>query len=213
MISPSSKGLAMRVLLSAAASAPFLHADEIPDPMRFGAEVLVASPLNDLRNMTGRTGLGGSLFAEQPFTNTSIIQTRASFITYGENKDLQAVRPYPFLPPKPLTLSINTAAISVEIRQYFHHTQGPFVLGGLSATRYEFRSAYLGTAVDQNGITIPGQYESKVKTSTKVGLALGLGYDFDDSTALTLRYTTMPIDGASLSALQAGLSFRFKSPR
>ena len=191
------------------AAGPRLLAEEVRESLRFGMELLVAAPLGDLRDMSLKTGRGGALFAEQAFTDTSIIQTRISYLTFPDNKDVFIPKSYPFLPINPLSLTADATAIGVEVRQFFNASRGAFVLAGLSASRYEFRSSYRGTAVDQNGITIEGLYERKYKTSTKVGFALGLGYDFGTRASLTVRYTAMPIDGATLATAMGGLSVRF----
>jgi len=204
---PRGRSLAFLVLLTAAG--PSLLAEEVRESLRFGMELLVAAPVGDLRDMALKTGRGGALFAEQEFTETSVIQTRISYITHPDNKDVFIAKSYPFLPVNPLTLTVNATALGVEVRQYLTRSRGAFVLAGLSASRYEFRSTYRGTAVDQNGITLEGLYERKYKTSTKIGLSLGLGYDFGTRAGLTVRYTAMPIDGATLATAMGGLSVRF----
>lgn len=207
---PSGQSLA--ILLALTASQASLKAESL-SPMTFGAELAGSSPLQDLRAMTPKTGVGLGLFAELPFNETAIIQTRFSVTRFATTQPPLASSPVqasPFHPAGPLSLAANSAAVAVEIRQYLPLTQAKriFILAGVTAMRYEFRSAYRGTAVDQNGITLPGVHEAKVKTSTKAALSAGLGYDFQGA-ALSLRYITLPMDGHNLATLETGFSFRF----
>jgi hypothetical protein len=193
-----------------ACCSPALKA-EIVDLQRFGAQVVAATPRSDLQKMMPGTGLGGALFAEQNLTEDAIIQTRVQYLDFGKGQNLPGFQGNAYLPPAPLNLKANAATVAVEVRQYLPLTRFRtlYALAGLAGTRYEFRSTFQGTAVDANGITVPGLLQTKEKTSTKCAVLVGLGLDLDRTWGLGVRYSHMTIDGTALGTLETNLSVRF----
>ena len=207
---PKTKGLALLILLSC--GSPLLQAEELT-PTAYGAEVVLAAPLLSLRDLTGKTGRGLALFAEQPLSDSAIIQTRIGFINYPlvtKPTNPQTPHTYPFIPDNSYSLSANATSLAIDVRQYLPLSlvKHIFVLAGLTATRYEFRANYDGSTTDANGVTVAEPMSEKVKTSTKCGFEVGAGYDFH-GVILTVRYAHLPMDGHSLAALETGLSVRF----
>jgi hypothetical protein len=205
-----SKGLAAALGLTLAFSAPALKAED-NSTRRFGAQVVFAAPKSDLAKMLPNTGTGGALFVEQNLNEDAIIQTRFQYVGFGKTQNLSSFGGNAYLPPSPLSLTADVTALAVEIRQFLPVTtfRQVYLLAGLAGTRYELRSTVQGTALDANGIKVAGVVESKVKTSTKLAMTVGLGLDFDRTWGLGVRYTQMPIDGTTLGSLETNLSVRF----
>lgn len=193
--------------------ASFAANDEpaVADTTKYGVQVLLASPQDDFRSITAKTGLGVGAFVEQSLTPSSVIQTRADYVQYGRVTDPNGSSGNDFIPANALAVKADTASVGVDVRQYLpiSNFRCLYVLAGVSATRFEFRADYVSSALDANGIPIPGVIEQKSKTSTKCGLAVGAGYDFQGRVALTVRYTMVPTDGSTLATVETGLSFRF----
>jgi hypothetical protein len=205
-----SKGLAAALGLTLAFGAPALKAEDDAS-QRFGAQLVIATPRSDLARMIPNTGTGGALFVEQNLNEDTIIQTRFQYVAFGKAQNLTGFSGNAYLPPSPLSLTADATALAVEVRHFlpvttFRHV---YVLAGLSGMRYELRSTFQGTAVDANGITVAGVQESKLKSSTKLAVTVGLGLDFDRTWGLGMRYTHMPIDGTTLGSLETNLSVRF----
>ena len=74
--------------------------------------------------------------------------------------------------------------------------EGLYVTGGLAVVRWSFERDYSGTKVTAN--------------TTKLGLAAGVGYQWNATVGTELRYTYSKIDsGFNADGLQAGVTIRF----
>jgi hypothetical protein len=205
---PHYKGLAF--LLVALAAVPSLLA-EPEDETQYGLELLGSAPQGDFRQMTSATGVGAAFLAESLRDSGTIITTRFEYIRYPEVKDLPPGNSVRFLPSAPLSLSADTFALSGELRRQlpWAPVRSVFVLGGLGGRYLEFRSTYRKPGFDQNGTALRTIETIKYRTSLKLSYTVGVGYNFNRRTFLTLRYQATPVDGALLGTLQGGLAVRF----
>jgi opacity protein-like surface antigen len=188
-----------------------LTAAELDDntTYRYGVRFTTASPRQDFRDFTGRTGLGAGVFIETDAGSGWIAQTRFDYITFPQtnNPDYAAG---PAATPA-ITLSVDSASLGVDLRHplSFAGLDRFYVLGGVMGIRYEFDASIPNTQVDQNGIPIAGILRYKDKTSFKLGLAVGVGFEIYRGLALTERYTTFDVNGTTLATLETSLSYRF----
>jgi hypothetical protein len=201
---------------------PSLTLQEEPaNVTRYGIFLGAATPLLEFRDASAKTGKAIGFLAERNLGPHAMIQTRLDYVQYPETRDFSVKQQSQLLPRSPLSFSANTFTVSAEIRHHLDKIglHPVYLSGGISAVRYEFRSSGLDTAVDQNGVPLPGIVRIKAKTSVKMGLTLGAGYEFSPSFSLYTRYsyTTLDrtalegfaLDRTSLASLQTGLSVRF----
>jgi hypothetical protein len=198
--------------LCAWALAPALAAQEPgPKPVHYGVRILSALPSQDFKQITGRAGLGAGVFAEADGPPGTVLQTRLDYISYPQTNQPGNPGSSSYIPPNSLTLSANSLACGFDVRYYLPYPAlgRVFLLGGVSAIRYEFQTSSAGVLMDQNGIPFNGIVRSKGKTSLKLGVAVGLGCDFGNHWALAERFTSIDIDGTTLATLETSLSYRF----
>jgi opacity protein-like surface antigen len=190
-----------------------LPAADLGSPVvyRYGVRLLAASPRQDLRGITGRTGVGAGVFAETELGAGTVLETRVDYLSYPQTNQPKAAPMAAYTVPNPLTLVANATAVGVDLRHVlpFAGAGRFYAIGGVMGIRYEFMTSGAGNRVDANGVTVPGITRRKDKTSFKLGLAVGLGFDLTPSLALSGRYTTVNIDGITLATLETGLSYRF----
>ncbi|NTV74218.1 MAG: porin family protein [Holophaga sp.] len=183
-------------------AAPALRADDLDSPMRFGLQATAARPLQDLRVITGQTGMGGGIFFETDQGRGWTVRTRLDFLAFKED----AARTRSFLndlvAPRTVKVSANQFSVGVEVRHAVPGFAGPFLLGGLTLSRVEFGT--VGPVASGAGVGW-----DKQKSSMKLGFAAGGGYRFTDALAFSVRYTTTNLSGVTLAALEGGLEYRF----
>lgn len=180
-----------------------------PVPYRYGIRLELAAPGQDFRDISSRTGFGGGLFVEAPVGSGWIAQTRFDYISFPQTNQPHAASISQYTTVNPLTLSMDSAALGVDLRHPVPGLKGFYGLVGATGIRYEFQSSSARTQIDQNGIPIPGIIRYKDRTSVKLGLALGLGFELYRGLALSERYTTVNIFGTTFAALETSLSYRF----
>jgi opacity protein-like surface antigen len=182
-----------------------------PEACRYGVRLLTASPRQDFRGITGRTGLGVGVFADAELGAGTVLETRVDFLDYPQTNQPKAAPIAAYTVHNPISLVANSVAVGLDLRHAlpFDGMRRFYALGGLMAIRYEFGSSGAGNLVDANGIPLPGITRRKDRTSVKMGLALGLGVEITGNLALTGRYTTVNIDGTTFATLETGLSYRF----
>ena len=77
--------------------------------------------------------------------------------------------------------------------------QGLYFTGGLSAVQWKGEAS----------VNVLGISGSDSETTTKLGLAAGLGYQFNKTVGAELRYQTSKVWDGNANSLQAGVTFRF----
>jgi opacity protein-like surface antigen len=182
-------------------AAPGLRAEDLDDATHFGLQATAALPRQELRDVTGRTGLGGGIFFEADQEGGWSLRTRFDFIAFREDRGRTQTRLASFVPPAALRVSANQFSAGVEVRYRVPGLKGAFVLGGVTGSRLEFETVLPGTG--------SGPAWGKEKTSFKLGLAAGAGYRLGSSSSITFRYTATNLGGITLAALEAGLDCRF----
>jgi len=193
------------VLLAPLLASSLLHAED-PEPVtRFGLQVTVSAPRQDLRDITSRNGLGGGISFEQEMEGGWSLRTRFDYVAFREDQGMTRSRLAAFAPPNALRIAADQASLGMEVRGYLPGQRKVFVLGGLMGTRLEFRTLLPADPGDEASLPTWG----KEKTSFKLGMAAGAGYRFSDGYALSLRYGVIPYDGLSLTTVEAALEVRF----
>ncbi len=184
---------------------------DAPEVCRYGIRLLSTLPRQDFRDISGRSGLGGGVFAETDLGAGNVLETRLDFIRYPQTNRPNATLIPAYTVPDPLSLQSNSASLGVDLRHTlpFHGMQRFYGSVGAFGIRYEFDSAGASDVVNANGIPLPGIVDTKQKTSIKLGLAVGLGFRINDHLALSGRYTTVGIDGVTFATLETGISYRF----
>ena len=141
----------------------------------------------------------------------TLAQTRFDYLRFPQSN-----RPDTrFLPPEVgaggLTLASNAVALGVDVRHYLARLglERVFILAGVMGIRYEFQTSDAVVVPGPGGQPVATTVRAKDATPIQLGLAAGLGCDLGRGWAVTLRYTTMSYEGASLATLESGLSWRF----
>jgi len=177
--------------------------ESVEPPIHFGLQATFAQPRQDLRDITGRKGLGGGFFFEEDLDKGWSVRARFDYLNFRED----AGRTQQLLPglvaTQPLKVAADQASIGAETRLHPKELSGLFFLGEAFGTRVEFQTLAPGATPQDPPV------RTKEKTSFKFGLAGGLGYQVTSGCALTLRYTTANLSGVTLGALEGGLGYRF----
>jgi hypothetical protein len=183
-----------------------------PAPLRFGAEILYSTPRKDFQSATTKAGVGLGLFAENDLGSGNAFQTRFDYVRYPQINS-PGTGLSDFTGPSPLTLSMSSASVAVDLR---HHlpTAGlepVFVQAGILFIRYEFQTSTApDTGPDAQGVNpAPTLPRAKDSTPFKMGFDLGLGYNLTPDWALTVRYTSMTSASTTFATLDALVSHRF----
>lgn len=153
---------------------------------RFGIQGQIAIPQGDLKDaVDSKLGLGAGVHYTFAF-DQHVIRPRFDFTFYPE-ADLGGVE-----------TKVNNLALGADYLYFVEgRDQGVYFTGGLSAIRWK---------VDVN---IPG-FGSGSSTTTKLGLAAGVGYQWTRAIGTELRYVKSSL-GHDVSAnnLVLGATFRF----
>jgi len=172
---------ALAALAAAALAAP-LKAEE----PRIGVEGLVNAPLGDLKDFVdSKPGFSVGVLGTFDLGAGNMLRPRLDYTSYP-NANLANLRN-----------EASNVALGCDYLYFFaQRPEAFYLLGGLSAVRWSFSTdAGFG----------------KVSTdTTKVGLTLGGGYQWNRTVGTELRYTTSRIDsGFTANALQGGVTIRF----
>ena len=172
---------ALAFLAAVALAAP-LKAEE----PRFGVQALVNAPLGDLKDFVdSKPGVGVGVHGTFDLGLGNMVRPRLDFNVYPEAN-------FPGLKNNASNLSLGADYL------YFiaGRPEGLYLTGGLAAVRWSFsQDAGFG----------------KVSTdTTKLGLALGAGYQWNRTVGGELRFTSSKVDsGFQADALQVGVMLRF----
>ena len=203
--------LGWRVLALAWTCGSALLAAELEGPQtyHYGIRLSAATPRQDLRDLTARTGFGAGLFAEAEYSPSTTVQTRFDYLSYPQNNRPNASGIPAWTAPNPITLAASSTALGLEFRHAFAGFQRFSLTGGLMAIRYEFDTSSASTLIDQNGLPVAGITRVKRNTPLKLGLAAGVGFELLRGLALAERFTTASIEGTTFATLETSLSYRF----
>jgi opacity protein-like surface antigen len=200
--------IATRIALAVLAGACSLAASEGegPEPFRYGVQVLAALPRQDLKALDSRTGLGAGLFAENDLGAGLVVQSRIDFFRFPQTSQPNVSSIGSRAADGALTLSANSLAVGVDVHKHLAIAglESGFVLAGVTCARYEFQTS---AAVETDSGTVIQRF--KDKTPFKLGLAVGIGYDFNATWSLALRYTSVSTDNTTFATFETGLSYRF----
>ncbi len=173
---------ALATLAAAALAAP-LKAEE----PRFGVQGMVNAPLGDLKDFVdSKPGLGVGVHGTFDLGAGNMIRPRLDF-NYFPEATLSGIKN-------------NATNFGLGADYLFFiagKPEGFYLTGGLSAVRWSFSSE------------APGY--GKISTdTTKLGIAVGAGYQWNPTVGTEVRYTYSKIDsGFTADALQAGVTIRF----
>jgi opacity protein-like surface antigen len=173
--------------------------------IRFGLQVTGARPQNDLRGLVPTTAKGIGIFFDQAMDEDWNVRTRIDYLSFGSTSS-QAHTGAALVPPLTRQHDGDQSSLGAEVRYHPRPIHGAFILGGMAMARYEFESII---PADPSATPPTLETHLKVKSSTKLSLSAGAGYQFTNNLAATVRYTTMNLDGTILSTLEGGLEYRF----
>ena len=186
--------------------------EELERPTTWGVQGCLTRPMLDLASMDRHGGQGGGLFVEERLGPATVLQTRADYVNYSQASGIPTPNAFQLTPPNVTALAANAASLGMDLRLYLPYPglQSAYLLGGMSAIRYEFKTVSTVSALDPNGVPLPAApFELKSKTSMKWGVDVGLGYELGHGCAVTVRYNYVPINGMALAALEYGLRVSF----
>ena len=189
--------------LALALAPSLLLADEPDTTTHVGLQLNLATPRQDLHDATTKTGVGGGLFFEKDLDPTWSVRTRFDYTPFGQGKATVTPQLAGYIPGTATQVSVDQTSLGAEVRLHPRTLMGAFFLFGASGTRMEFRS--LGP--DPAGV-LP-VLETKEKTSFKLGLSFGVGYQILPACSLTFRYATFEEDGTIFATSELGLGYRF----
>lgn len=178
------------VLTLAALSAPALGAQEAP---RFGLQAGLNLPQADLKDaVDDKVGVNIGAHMALSFKGGHMLRPRVDYTWFPEH-----------------TMSGGGASVSVKFSglslgsDYLYFVdgtaQGLYFTGGLALIQWKAESSasFLGSSA------------SGSETTTKLGVAAGLGYQFNRTVGAELRYQTSKAWEGTLDTLQAGVTLRF----
>ena len=171
--------LASLVALSGAA----LSAQDV----HFGVQGQVNIPMGDLKDFVdSKPGVGVGVHGTFDLGSGSVLRPRFEYTVY----------------PKATVNALDDKADNLNLgADYMYYIEGKsseglYFTGGLSAVRWHFSA------------TDPVFGENST-TTTRLGVAAGLGYQWNATFGTELRYVTSKVDGNTIDNLQVGATIRF----
>jgi len=156
------------------------------EPPRYGVQGSVSIPLGDLKDYAdSKPAPGVGIHGTFDMGDGHMLRPRLDYAIY----------------PEAAFASVKQKASSLSLGGdylYFiaEKPEGLYLIGGLSAMRWVFEHKDALTSVNTN--------------STKIGLALGLGYQWNATVGLEARYVQAHISSSFKAvALQTGVTIRF----
>ena len=153
---------------------------------RFGLQATLNQPQSDLKDAVDSKlgfGIGGHVFVD-----------------LGQGHALRPRLDYMWFPEYDLggaTLKVNNLAVGADYLYFVEgKTEGVYFTAGLSANRWKAEADVAG-------------FGNSSESTTKLGLAAGLGYQFNKTVGAELRYQKGKAWEGDFDFIQAGVSFRF----
>lgn len=148
----------------------------------FGVQGQVNLPMGDLKDFVdSKPGVGAGIHGTFDLGSGSVLRPRFDFTVY----------------PKATVNALDNKAdnlnLGVDYLYYFEgkSSEGFYVTGGASAVRWHFDTAGFS------------------ETTTRLGVAVGVGYQWNATFGTELRYMTSKVDGSTVDNLQVGATIRF----
>lgn len=175
----------LRTLAFAATAlvATSLSAQEGP---RFGLQATLNQPQSDLKDAVDSKlgfGVGAHLFVD--LGQGHALRPRLDYLWFPEH-DLGGA-----------SLKVNNLSLGADYLYFVEgKAEGVYFTAGLSANRWKGESTFVG-------------FGSASESTTKLGLAAGLGYQFNKAVGGELRYQKGKAWDGNFDFIQAGVTFRF----
>ncbi|WP_243288362.1 outer membrane protein [Geothrix terrae] len=178
------------ILAAAALVAPALSAQEGP---RFGLQAGLNLPQSDLKDAVD-SKVGLNIGAQVTFNPTGghMIRPRLDYTWFPEYSESAF--------GASASMKISNFALGADYLYFVDgKPQGFYVTGGLSVVRWkmEVSASYLGSSA------------SASEDTTKLGLAAGVGYQFNKTVGAEVRYLKSRAWDADMDIIQVGATFRF----
>jgi hypothetical protein len=153
---------------------------------RFGLQATLNQPQSDLKDVVDSKlgfGIGAHLFVD--LGKGHALRPRLDYIWFPEY-DLGGA-----------TLNVNNLSVGADYLYFVEgKTEGVYFTAGLSANRWK-------AEFDASG------FGNSSESTTKLGLAAGLGYQFNKTVGGELRYQKGKAWEGDFDFIQAGVTFRF----
>lgn len=178
------------ILAAAALAAPALSAQEGP---RFGLQVGVNLPQSDLKDAVDSKA-GFNVGAQVTFNPAGghMIRPRLDYTWFPEYSVSD--------PSASASMKLSHVALGADYLYFVDgKPQGFYITGGISAVQWkmEVSATYLGLSASDS------------ETTTKLGLAAGVGYQFNRTVGAEVRYLKSRAWEADMDLIQVGATFRF----
>jgi hypothetical protein len=177
--------------------------------LRFGVQLLLSSPSSDLRKVSNKESLGGALTLDWQVSEGHVLRPRVEFISYPEKTSTYSYSWGLTTYSGSSSSSAESVGVGLDYVYYFAgKPQGWHLDGGVENLRYKFSGSATDTILGPAGgpTTFTGQADA---ARTKLGFALGVGYDFNRAWGVGLRFTSVSIENARFEAYNFGASYRF----
>jgi opacity protein-like surface antigen len=167
-----------------------LQAQEGP---RFGLQGSLSLPQGDLKDaVDSKMGYGLGAHMTFDLTGGHMLRPRLDATWYPKYTVSD--------PSGSLGVTFSNVALGADYLYFVEgKPQGLYFTGGLSAVRWKA----------QTDVTVLGISGSETESTTKLGVAAGLGYQFNKTVGAELRYQTSKVWDGNANSLQAGVTFRF----
>lgn len=194
------------VLTIALLTAGMVHAQGA----RFGLQGTVSIPSADLKSITSSGGYGAALTLDIPLSGGHVLRPRFDYINYREKSQGDSFTSGQFTYSYTNKYSVNSAGLGLD---YAYYTAGKpvgfYILVGIQQSRYEIKDTYTEFITGQPTFT----YEHRDKSKSKLGYAVGFGFDFNRQWGSQLRLTNVDLsDGSEKSSFNAynlGITYKF----
>jgi len=154
--------------------------------VRFGVQASLNQPQSDLKDaVDSKLGFGVGAHALVDFGSGHALRPRVDYLWFPE-----------YNPAPGTSLKVNNLSAGADYLYFVEGKQeGIYFTGGLSVNRWKAEATAIGF--------------SSSDTTTKLGIAAGLGYQFNKALGAEVRYQKGKADEADFDFIQVAASFRF----
>jgi opacity protein-like surface antigen len=177
---------------------------------RFGLQGTLSIPSADLKSVTSSGGYGAALTLDLLLSGGHVLRPRFDYIYYREKTTTDSFSLGSITYRYTDKYSINSAGLGLDYAYYVAgRPEGFYLVAGVHQSRYEIKDTYSASVTGQPTITD----ENRDKSKSKLGYALGAGYDFNRNWGAQLRLTSVDLADASekssFNAYNFGVTYRF----